>query len=111
MNDPLKNPPDVAALQALRATLPRPRPHHYEFAHRFLPLLFAEETISCMKELFGKNCFRFLSYFWLRAATRSGLAAADYLSPDGLKCDHADLPGGYRIAIITLPEAKFMNEA
>lgn len=85
-----------------------PRPHHYEFAHRFMPGVFYADPPGFFALLRQKG-IDILHMAWLYAAKH--LKPEFQLPDDGLTFAFYDLGAGYATAIITLPQPQGMTEA
>lgn len=110
MSDQFDDEDADAILRELLGNLPQARPHHYQFAHRILPGRLRQDPSWFLENLYSKHTLGFLLTRWGEAAME--LDDSDFLPPEGeLKCDFFDLAGGYRAAVISLPEPKFVTEA
>ncbi len=101
---------EEALLRELFRNRPRARPHHYLFAHRVLPGRLWQNPSWFLETLYSEHTQGFLLTRWGEAAME--LDESEFLPPgDKLRCDFVDLAGGYRAAIISLPEPRFATEA
>jgi hypothetical protein len=110
----MSNQPDDLNEQGLMRELlggqPLPRPHHYLFAHRVLPGRLWHNPSWFLECLYGENALGFLLTRWGEAALE--LDDSEFLPPgDNFRCDLCDVAGGYRAAVVSLPEPKFVTEA
>lgn len=91
---------------------PGPRPHHYVYAHKMLPKLFhGDPTLFIATMLDARETF--LRKVWddlgQRVEDNDGPRAR--LPSDGLGVYFERLPKDVLVAVVELPEAKYMPEA
>jgi hypothetical protein len=110
MSDQPDDVDEEALLRGLLGDQPRARPHHYLFAHRVLPGRLWQNPSWFLETLYSEHTLGFLLTRWGEAAM--GLDESEFLPPEEkLRCNFFDLAGGYRAAVISLPEARFVTEA
>ena len=90
------------------AALGDPRPHHYEFAHRFMPGVFFADPAGFFTNLRQKG-IAILQMAWYFAAKH--LPPELHLPGDGLAFAFYELGAGYSTAIIVLPQPQGLTEA
>lgn len=84
-----------------------PRPHHYTFAHQFLPAMARSDPAAALalvidpEDTIVRDCWAWVG---------SKLDPGDRLEPAGLATSFDDR-GGWRLGLVTLPPARRMPEA
>jgi hypothetical protein len=90
--------------------MPEYRLHHYQFAHIVMPYRLWSAPEWFLENLYAEHARGFLITRWLEAAM--DLDDSQFLTPeDGLDCEYHDISRGYRVAIVSLPEPRYMTEA
>jgi hypothetical protein len=84
-----------------------PRPHHYQFAHRFLPALFFGNPERFLTTMSGSNGLDFLRFQWKNL--EQYIEAP--LSSVGLDYQTRRLDDGTTLVIVTLPPPQKVTEA
>ena len=84
------------------------RPHHYFFAHRYLPGMFQSEPGQFMSML-ASNGLPFVHFMWDRAGQQ--MPPDDRLAPDGLALSMHKSVQNIEVAIISLPKPENTPEA
>jgi hypothetical protein len=86
----------------------KPRPHHYQFAHRALPAISRNPQVDLAALARSGRLNGALRATWTAVGER--LQEPDRLSGDGLHGELADLAGEQAI-VVTLPPARHATEA
>ena len=86
----------------------RARAQHYQFAHRVVPQVFTSDPSGFMAFLL-RDGDRFLRFYWDKIGER--VDAHDRVEGDGPHGEIRKIARDIQVALIRLPEPKFMTEA
>ena len=86
----------------------RPRPHHYQFAHRVMPGTARQVAVRLPELAADGRLNDALRATWEQIGL--ALDEGDRLSPDGLSGQMVEVDG-HQVALITLPRALHVTEA
>ena len=84
------------------------RAHHYTFAHRYVPAVFASDPSKFMANL-ARDGMKFIIWMWDRAGQNT--PPDDRIAPDGLAETMRKGTQNVEVAIITLPTPEKITEA